>query len=66
MSVLYERIGAAAVLTIDRAERRNAVDAPTAALLRERYFEFVADATHRGVGVVRVVYVECTTEPMDD
>jgi enoyl-CoA hydratase len=43
MSVLYERVGAAAVLTIDRAERRNAVDAATAALLRERYFEFVAD-----------------------
>ena len=43
MSVLYERIGAAAVLTIDRPERRNAVDGATAALLHERYREFVAD-----------------------
>ena len=43
MTVLYERIGAAAVLTIDRAERRNAVDAATAEALREQYFEFVAD-----------------------
>jgi enoyl-CoA hydratase/carnithine racemase len=31
--VTYERTGAAAVLTIDRQERRNAVDGPTAALL---------------------------------
>ncbi len=43
MSVLYERIGAAAVLTIDRPERRNAVDGATAALLHERYQQFVAD-----------------------
>jgi enoyl-CoA hydratase len=43
MSVKYERVGAAAVLTIDRAERRNAVDGATAALLHERYQEFVAD-----------------------
>ncbi|MEA2309412.1 MAG: hypothetical protein QOI65_1698, partial [Thermoleophilaceae bacterium] len=27
--VTYERAGAAAVLTIDRQERRNAVDGPT-------------------------------------
>jgi enoyl-CoA hydratase len=33
--VRYERIGAAAVLTIDRPERRNAVDAATAQALRE-------------------------------
>ena len=33
--VRYERIGAAAVLTIDRPERRNAVDGPTAEALRE-------------------------------
>ena len=43
MSVLYERIGAAAVLTIDRPERRNAVDGATAALLHVRYLEFAAD-----------------------
>lgn len=33
--VRYERSGAAAVLTIDRPERRNAVDAATAAALRQ-------------------------------
>jgi enoyl-CoA hydratase len=43
MSVVYERLGAAAVLTIDRPERRNAVDGATAAELRARYFEFAAD-----------------------
>ena len=41
--VRYERVGAAAVLTIDRQERRNAVDGPTAELLREGYESFVAD-----------------------
>jgi enoyl-CoA hydratase len=41
--VNYERIGAAAVLTIDRQERRNAVDGPTAELLGEGYQRFVAD-----------------------
>jgi transketolase len=37
MAVRYERVGAAAVLTIDRPERRNAVDGPTAAALRDRF-----------------------------
>src|SRR5438067_8991220 len=41
--VRYERSGAAAVLTIDRQERRNAVDGPTAALLAEAYERFEAD-----------------------
>jgi enoyl-CoA hydratase len=41
--VRYERIGAAAVLTIDRQERRNAVDGPTAEHLRDGYRRFVAD-----------------------
>jgi enoyl-CoA hydratase len=41
--VIYERIGAAAVLTIDRQERRNAIDGPTAALLTEGYRRFVDD-----------------------
>jgi enoyl-CoA hydratase len=41
--VRYERSGAAAVLTIDRPERRNAVDGPTAERLREGYERFVAD-----------------------
>ena len=41
--VRLERVGAAAVLTIDRQERRNAVDGSTAALLLDRYREFEAD-----------------------
>lgn len=45
--VRYERIGAAAVLTIDRPERRNAVDGPTAVALKAGYEAFVADAAAR-------------------
>jgi enoyl-CoA hydratase len=41
--VHYERSGAAAVLTIDRRERRNAVDAETAELLLAGYRRFEAD-----------------------
>ncbi|MDQ3587457.1 MAG: crotonase/enoyl-CoA hydratase family protein [Actinomycetota bacterium] len=41
--VSYKRRGAAAVVTIDRPERRNAVDGPTAQLLSEAYQAFVAD-----------------------
>src|SRR4051812_47867733 len=41
--VEYERIGAAAVVTIDRQERRNAVDGATAELLQEAYDRFEAD-----------------------
>jgi enoyl-CoA hydratase/carnithine racemase len=41
--VTYERRGAAAVLTIDRPERRNAVDPRTADLLLEGYRSFEAD-----------------------
>ncbi len=41
--VIYERRGAAAVVTIDRQERRNAVDGPTAELLTEAYERFEAD-----------------------
>jgi enoyl-CoA hydratase len=39
----YERIGAAAVLTIDRPHRRNAVDGPTAVKLAEGFAAFEAD-----------------------
>jgi enoyl-CoA hydratase len=39
----YERQGAAAVVTIERPERRNAVDGPTAAALLEAYERFAAD-----------------------
>ncbi|TMK72325.1 MAG: crotonase/enoyl-CoA hydratase family protein [Actinobacteria bacterium] len=41
--VRYERTGVAAVLTIDRRERRNAVDVETAALLLDGLREFEAD-----------------------
>jgi enoyl-CoA hydratase/carnithine racemase len=41
--VRYERSGAAALLTIDRPERRNAVDAETAGLLLEGFRRFEAD-----------------------
>jgi enoyl-CoA hydratase len=41
--VRYERTGAAAVLTIDRRERRNAVDVETAALLLDGFREFEGD-----------------------
>lgn len=39
----YERIGAAAVLTIDRSERRNAIDAKAAGAFRQGLTEFEAD-----------------------
>jgi enoyl-CoA hydratase len=41
--VTYERRGAAAVVTIDRPERRNAIDGPTAELLAEAYSSFITD-----------------------
>jgi enoyl-CoA hydratase len=47
MAVRYERRGAAAVLTIDRQERRNAVDGPTADLLQEAYERFEAEEDAR-------------------
>jgi enoyl-CoA hydratase len=45
--VRYERSGAAAVLTIDRPERRNAVDGETAGLLLDGYRRFEADDSAR-------------------
>jgi enoyl-CoA hydratase/carnithine racemase len=39
----YERIGAAAVLTIDRPARRNAIDAAAAAAFRQGLEDFEAD-----------------------
>ena len=45
--VRYERVGAAAVLTIDREHRRNAVDAATAEGLREGLDAFEADGDAR-------------------
>jgi enoyl-CoA hydratase len=45
--VRYELRGAAAVLTIDRPERRNAVDAATAEALRRGLEQFEADESAR-------------------
>jgi enoyl-CoA hydratase len=39
----YERRGAAPLVTIDRRERRNAVDGETAAALFAAYERFAAD-----------------------
>jgi enoyl-CoA hydratase len=47
--VRYERVGAAAVLTIDRPERRNAVDGATAELLRRGFEDFEADDDARAL-----------------
>src|SRR5919204_1292973 len=41
--VTYERRGAAALITIDRQERRNAIDGPTAELIAAAYDRFVED-----------------------
>ena len=41
--VTYERRGPSAVVTIDRQERRNAVDGPTAELLGEAYERFESE-----------------------
>jgi enoyl-CoA hydratase len=45
--VRYERHGAAALVSIDRQHRRNAVDGPTAAALHEAYLRFEADEQAR-------------------
>jgi enoyl-CoA hydratase/carnithine racemase len=49
MAVTYERRGAAAVVTIDRQERRNAVDGPTGALLGEAFERFEAEDEARAM-----------------
>ena len=46
-AVHYERLDAAAIITIDRQDRRNAIDGPTAGLLLEAYERFEADADAR-------------------
>src|SRR3954453_5653647 len=50
-SVRYERHGAAAVVTIDRPERRNAVDGPTAEALLAALERFEADDSARVMGL---------------
>ena len=47
MAVHYERRGASPVVTIDRQERRNAVDGPTAEELTGAYRRFEADEEAR-------------------
>jgi enoyl-CoA hydratase len=46
-AVRYERRGAAALITIDRPERRNAIDGPTAEALERSYERFEADEQAR-------------------
>jgi len=46
-AVRYERLGAAALITIDRPHRRNAVDGPTAEALLAAYRRFEADEDAR-------------------
>jgi enoyl-CoA hydratase len=48
-AVSYERRGAAALITIDRPHRRNAVDGPTAAALHDAYLRFEADEDARAL-----------------
>ncbi len=48
-AVTYERRGAAALITIDRPHRRNAVDGPTAEALHEAYLRFEADEDARAL-----------------
>jgi enoyl-CoA hydratase len=48
-AVHYERHGAAALVTIDRQHRRNAVDGPTAAALHAAYLRFEADDDARAM-----------------
>src|ERR1700712_5954236 len=45
--VSYQRVGAAALVTIDRPERRNAVDGPTADALQAAFERFEADPEAR-------------------
>jgi enoyl-CoA hydratase len=45
--VSYQRVGRAALLTLDRPERRNAVDGPTAQALQAAFERFEADPEAR-------------------
>jgi enoyl-CoA hydratase/carnithine racemase len=47
--VLYERRGAAALVTIDRPHRRNAVDGPTARALRDAFERFEGEEDARAM-----------------
>jgi enoyl-CoA hydratase len=43
VSVRYERLDATALITIERPERRNAIDGPTAAALHEAFLRFESE-----------------------
>ena len=66
-AVSYERRGSAALITIDRQHRRNAVDGPTAAALHDAYERFEADEQARVLvltgagGVAFCAGAECCT-----
>jgi enoyl-CoA hydratase len=49
VQVRYERQGASALVTIDRQERRNAVDGPTAVALHEAFERFEAEEDARAL-----------------
>jgi enoyl-CoA hydratase len=49
MSVSYERDGSVALVTIEREERRNAIDGPTAKLLDAAFERFEADEEARAL-----------------
>jgi enoyl-CoA hydratase len=57
--VRYERVGSASLLTIDRPERRNAVDAETAQLLRVGFERFESDEQARALVVTGVEPAFC-------
>lgn len=44
LTVSYDRLGRVAVITIDRPERRNAVDSTTADLLHDAFVDFETDS----------------------
>ena len=48
-AVRYERHGLAALVTIDRQHRRNAIDGPTAAALHDVYVRFEDDSEARAL-----------------
>ncbi len=50
-AVRYELSGTTAIITIDRPDRRNAVDGPTAEALHEAYLRFESDETARALVV---------------
>ena len=50
MAVTTEKRGAVTTVILDRPERRNAIDPPTAKALQEAFRAFERDAWERGLG----------------